>query len=46
VAFVCRSRIFADAAAEPVAVLIAADMAAELCATAIECAAGHRFRTA
>jgi hypothetical protein len=39
VAFVCRSRDFADAAAEPLAVLIAGDIAAELCARAIACAA-------
>jgi hypothetical protein len=39
VAFVCRSRDFADAAAEHLAVLIAGDIAAELCAMAIECAA-------
>jgi hypothetical protein len=39
VAFVCRSRDFADAAAEHLAVLIAGDIAAELCAMAIECPA-------
>jgi hypothetical protein len=36
---VCRLRDFADAAAEHLAVLIAGDIAAELCAMAIECAA-------